>query len=71
VDPAIAAQRLSAARSPDRFEAQDQAFFERVRAGYQARMAHAPQRYAVIDAAQTPEAVAEQVQAVLAQRGWW
>jgi dTMP kinase len=71
VDPAIAAQRLSAARSPDRFEAQDQAFFERVRAGYQARMAQAPHRYAVIDAAQTPEAVAEQVQAVMAQRGWW
>jgi dTMP kinase len=71
LDPAIAAQRLSAARSPDRFEAQDQAFFERVRAGYRARIEHAPSRYAVIDAAQSPESVAHQVTAELTQRGWW
>lgn len=71
VDPAIAAKRLSAARTPDRFEAQDEAFFERVRAGYQARIAQAPERYVVIDAAQAPEAVAEQVAQALAQRGWW
>jgi dTMP kinase len=71
VDPAIAAQRLSAARSPDRFEAQDQAFFERVRAGYHARMAATPGRFAVIDAARTPTEVASQVEAVMAARGWW
>ncbi len=71
VDPAIAAKRLSAARSPDRFEAQDEAFFERVRAGYRARIDQAPERYAVIDAAQTPEVVAQQVTEALSQRGWW
>lgn len=71
VDPAIAAQRLSAARSPDRFEAQDRAFFERVRGGYLARMQATPARFAVIDAARTPDEVALQVEAVMAQRGWW
>ena len=71
VDPAVAAQRLSAARSPDRFEAEDTAFFQKVRAGYQQRIDATPTRYAVIDAGQTPEVVAEQVQAVLTERGWW
>jgi dTMP kinase len=70
VSPQIAAQRLSAARSPDRFEVQDVAFFERVRAGYAQRMAQAPQRYALIDAARAPEEVAAQVTGVLQARGW-
>ena len=71
VDPAIAAARLSAARAPDRFEAQDLAFFSRVREGYQARMNAQPQRFAVVDAAQVPDAVGAQVQAIFEQRGWW
>ena len=71
VDPAVAAKRLSAARSPDRFEAQDEAFFERVRSGYRARIDQAPDRYAVIDAGRTPEEVARQVADALAARGWW
>ena len=71
MDPAIAAQRLSAARSPDRFEAEDTAFFQKVRQGYQQRIEAQPARYAVIDAAQPPAGVAAQVQVVLAQRGWW
>lgn len=71
VDPAIAAARLSAARAPDRFEAQDHAFFSRVREGYLARMQAQPQRFAVIDAAQSPDDVGAQLRAVLEQRGWW
>jgi len=71
VDPAIAAARLSAARAPDRFEAQDHAFFSRVRAGYQARIDAQPQRFATIDAARSPQEVGAQVQAVFEQRGWW
>ena len=71
VSPKVAAQRLSAARSPDRFEAQDVVFFERVRQGYAQRMALAPARYARIDAGQTPEDVASQVHQVLSSRGWW
>ena len=71
VDPAVAAARLSAARAPDRFEAQDLAFFRRVQAGYQARMDANPQRFARVDAGQTIDAVAAQVQAIFEARGWW
>ena len=71
VDPAIAAKRLSAARAPDRFEAQDQAFFSRVRQGYQARVAAAPERFALIDASRTPDEVGAQVRSVFEARGWW
>ncbi len=67
--PAVAAARLSAARQPDRFEAQDQAFFERVRVAYLARQAEQPARFAVIHADQTPEHVAQQIQAALADKG--
>jgi len=69
VSPQIAAQRLSAARSPDRFESQDIAFFERVRAAYTERMAQAPHRYALIDASRAPEDVAAQVASVLQAKG--
>ncbi len=68
--PAVAAERLRAARQPDRFEAQDAAFFERVRQAYLDRMAAQPQRFALIDARRTPAEVSAQVQAVLAERGW-
>lgn len=67
---AIAAQRRAAARSADRFEQQDLEFFERVRAGYAARAAAAPQRFARIDASGDIESVAAQVRAVMEARGW-
>ncbi len=67
---AVAAQRLSAARVPDKFEAQPQAFFERVASGYAQRLAGDPERFARVDADQAPEAVWQQVQAVVAARGW-
>ena len=66
LDPRIAAERRAAARAADRFEAQDLAFFERVRAGYQARVAADPARFLVIDAARTPEVVAADIDAALA-----
>ena len=68
--PAVAAQRLQAARSPDRFEAEPAAFFERVAAGYAARAAQAPQRIVRIDADQERAQVAAQVRAALQARGW-
>ena len=68
--PEVAAARLSAARQPDRFEAQDTAFFERVRAGYQARMQADAQRFALIDASASPADVARQVDAALQSKGW-
>ena len=53
----IAAQRLSGTRVPDRFEAQPQSFFEAVSSGYARRMTENPQRFARINANQTPENV--------------
>ncbi len=70
LDPAEAAQRRARAREADRFEAEDLAFFERVRAGYAARAAAQPGRFARLDAGQSLEAVAAAVQAVLTERGW-
>jgi len=67
----IAAQRRGAVRTPDRFEAQDAAFFERVRAGYAARCVLAPMRFAVIDATAERAEVWAQIESVVLERGWW
>ena len=68
--PAQAAQRRAAAREADRFEQQDLAFFERVRAAYAQRAAEAPARFARIDASQSVAEVAAQIQAVMVARQW-
>jgi dTMP kinase len=67
---ALAAQRRAQARAADRFEQQELAYFERVRAGYAARMSAAPQRFATIDAARDRGAVSAQIDAVLEARAW-
>jgi dTMP kinase len=67
--PEEAARRRAGARVPDRFEAEQLAFFQAVRAGYAQRFADLS-RVARLDAEQPPEAVAEQIDAVLAARGW-
>jgi dTMP kinase len=50
IAPEVAAARRAAARTPDRFEAEGRAFFERVRSGYAERLAADPKRFARIDA---------------------
>ena len=67
---ATAAARRAAARAPDRFEQQDLAFFERVRAGYEARHRAAPHRIVRIEAAAPREQVWQQVLATLEQYPW-
>lgn len=64
-----AAQRLADARTPDRFEALDGSFFAAVAAGYAQRCAQDSARFARIDAAQSREAVWQQVQHAVAARG--
>ena len=67
--PAVAAARLAGARQPDRFEAQDHAFFERVREMYLTRMAQQPGRVVLIQADQRRETVARAMGHALAARG--
>lgn len=52
--------------SKDKFDVQQGEFFERVRAGYQARVKADPQRFVVIDASQSLDAVRDQVAQALA-----
>jgi len=70
LDPAIAAVRLAGARVPDRFEAQPVAFFQKVSDGYAARAQADSSRFVRLDAAQTREAVWQQLHHNFVQRGW-
>lgn len=69
--PAQAARRRAAVRAPDRFESQDTEFFARVRDGYAARMAQAPQRFVRLDASAERATVWAQIERAVAQRAWW
>ena len=55
LDATTAARRRAASRAADRFEAEAEAFFDRVRAAYRARAAQSPARFCVLDALQTLE----------------
>lgn len=59
-----ARQRLNANSSLDRFEQQQSDFFERVRQAYFRRIEQCPERYRVIDAAQSLSQVRQQVKAL-------
>jgi dTMP kinase len=70
IPPATAAARRAAARAPDRFEAQDEAFFERVSAGYAARCAADPGRFVRLNASAAREAVWAQIEQHLQGLSW-
>ena len=48
--PAVGRARAGSIKTPDRFERENEAFFERVRDGYLQRAKEAPQRVRVVDA---------------------
>ncbi len=66
VPDTVARARLAAARDPDRFEREGQAFFERVRAAYLRRAERHPGRIRVIDGTRNHAAVRVEIEAVLA-----
>ncbi len=59
---ALAAQRRAAARAADRFEAEDVAFFERVRDAYRYRAGLTEGRFRVIDGEQTIDEVRQSLE---------
>lgn len=68
--PQEAAARLAQARTPDRFEAEPIGFFQRVVQGYVQRQQADPQRFVRIDAAQSQQAVWQELHGVFLEKGW-
>ena len=75
LDPAVGLTRATSrnaaagtAEAEGRFEAERLEFHQRVRAGYRALAAGEPTRFAVVDAAPAPDAVAEAVWGVVSKR---
>ncbi|WP_368620771.1 dTMP kinase [Paraburkholderia sp. BR13444] len=64
--PAVANERRSAARNPDRFESESAAFFERTRAEYIRRAEEAPHRFAIIDSSQSIVRIQKQLEELIA-----
>ena len=65
--PQIGLARARARGALDRFELEEQAFFERVRQGYLERAAAFPNRYVVVDATQELSEVQRSLEAVMAK----
>ena len=70
LNPIEAAKRLAGARAPDNFEAQPVEFFSRVAQGYADRQLAEPKRFARVDAAQSRDAVWQDVLSVFTDKGW-
>ncbi len=61
IDPAIAAERLAKARAADRFEAEGLAFFTGVRNAYLDRARANPERFVILNSAESLETVREKL----------
>jgi dTMP kinase len=66
----LAMKRLVNVRTPDRFESESTAFFERVIAAYNQQLQKAPERFIRIDGNQSLQKVQESVYMVLCSKGY-
>jgi dTMP kinase len=66
VPPDTASERRSAARAPDRFESESDAFFTRTRAEYLRRAEEAPYRFAIIDSTRSIPDIQKQLEELIA-----
>jgi dTMP kinase len=64
------ARRRNAGAPEDRFERERSEFFERVRNLYRARAAAEPERFAIVDATQSVDAIGAQILEQLRARSW-
>ena len=53
------------ARKPDKFESEDEEFFEKLRAAYLARAKENPTRFRIINANQSLEKVSEELKVII------
>ncbi|WP_087735723.1 dTMP kinase [Paraburkholderia piptadeniae] len=65
VPPDTASERRSAARAPDRFESESDAFFTRTRAEYLRRAEEAPYRFAIIDSTRSIAEIQKQLEKLI------
>lgn len=65
VPVAVSLARLASARTPDKFEAEGAAFFEKLRAQYLARAAQYPERFRIIDANRPVNEVKKSVEEII------
>jgi len=65
VTPQTGRSRTDAARAPDRFEKEDEAYFERVRNAYLRRAREFPQRIRIIDAAQSISDIQNKLESIM------
>ena len=65
LDPTVGRARTHKARAPDRFEREQLAFYERVRAAYQRRATEYPQRIKVIDAARSIPEIQQELEKII------
>ena len=61
IAPEEAARRLAKARAADRFERESCDFFTRVREAYLHRAERSPERFVILDATQSPQAITEEL----------
>lgn len=61
----ISMQRLAAARSPDKFEREDAAFFTRIRQAYLQRAQQNPARFRIIDGSKSLDEVKNSVEVII------
>ncbi|MEM5330709.1 dTMP kinase [Paraburkholderia sp. JHI2823] len=64
--PDTASERRGAAREPDRFESESDAFFKRTRAEYLRRAEEAPYRFVIVDSSQDIDVIRKKLEQVIA-----
>jgi dTMP kinase len=66
VPTATASERRGAARAPDKFESESEAFFNRTRDEYLRRAAESPERFVIVDATHSIEDIQLELEEVVA-----